>query len=127
MGRVEPGEDERVQGVRKQCLAFPGTQERISHGEPAWFVGGKRMFVTIADRHHDERVAFWAAAEDGVQRHLIEDEPTLFFRPPYVGTRGWIGMWLDTGPEWDRVEEDLDEAWRCVAGPRLVRAYDTRR
>jgi hypothetical protein len=81
------------------------------------------MFVMFADHHHDDRVAFWAAAQDGVQRHLVEDEPRRFFRPPYVGTRGWVGMWLDDGPDWDRVELLVHEAWHCVAGPRLVRAW----
>ena len=76
-------------------MAFPQTQERLSHGEACWFVAGKRMFVMFADHHHDDRVAFWAAADDGVQRHLVEDEPRQFFRPPYVGVRGWVGMWLD--------------------------------
>ncbi len=119
------GEHELVRSMRKLCLGFPRTVERPSHGEPAWFVGEKRMFVVFADHHHDDRVAFWAAAHDGVQRHLLEDDPSLFFLPPYVGARGWIGMRLDRGPEWDRVEQLVDEAWRKVAGPRLVRAYDT--
>lgn len=116
-----------VEPVRALCMAFPETQERLSHGEPAWFVRGRRMFVMFAGHHHDDRVAFWAAAEDGVQRHLVEDEPSRFFRPPYVGIRGWIGMWLDDDPDWDRAELLVDEAWRSVAGPRLVRAYDAAR
>ncbi len=121
-------EHEFVWPVRKLCMAFPSTQERLSHGQPAWFVGGKRMFVMFADHHHDDRVAFWAAAEDGVQRHLLEDQPASFFLPPYVGSRGWIGMWLDhPGVDWDRVELLVDEAWRWIAGPRLVKAYDTQR
>lgn len=121
-------EHELVGPIRKLCMAFPSTQERLSHGEPAWFVGGKRMFLAFADHHHDDRVAFWAAAEDGVQRHLLEDQPAVFFSPAYVGARGWIGMWLDRpGVDWDRVELLVDEAWRCIAGPRLVKAYDTQR
>ena len=124
------GEDGRagvVEPVRALCMTFPRTQERISHGEPAWFVNGKRMFVMLADHHHDERVALWAAAQDGVQRHLLEDDPSRFFRPPYVGTRGWIGIWLDHRPDWDRIELLVDEAWRSIAGPRLVKAHDARR
>lgn len=121
-------EHELVRPIRKMGMAFPSTQERPSHGEPAWFVGGKRMFLMFAEHHHDDRVAFWAAAQDGVQRHLLEDEPAAFFSPPYVGSRGWIGMWLDRpGVDWDRVELLVDEAWRCIAGPRRVKAYDTQR
>jgi hypothetical protein len=127
-GAPRTREHELVRPVRKLCMAFPSTQERLSHGEPAWFVGGKRMFLMFADHHHDDRVAFWAAAEDGVQRHLLEDQPAAFFLPPYVGARGWIGVWLDRpGVDWDRVELLVDEAWRWIAGPRLVKAYDTQR
>jgi hypothetical protein len=118
---------ELLQSIRELCMSFPQTQERVSHGEPAWFAGGRRMFLTLADHHHDNRVAFWAAAQDGVQRHLLEDEPTFFFRPPYVGARGWIGMWIDRHPDWDRVELLVDEAWRTVAGPRLVKANEAER
>ena len=121
-------EHELVWPIRKLCMGFPATQERLSHGDPSWFVGGKRMFLSFANHHHDDRVAFWAAAQDGVQRHLLEDQPADFFAPAYVGARGWIGMWLDRpGLEWDRVELLVDEAWRCVAGPRLVKAYDIQR
>lgn len=120
------GEHPLVARIRSLCTAFPGTTERLSHGEPAWFAGGRRMFVTFADHHHDHRVAIWAAALDGVQRHLLEDDPAQFFSPPYYGPRGWIGVRLDRRPDWDRVEVLVEEAWRCVAGPRLVRAYDTR-
>lgn len=126
-GHGPGGGDDLVAAVRQLCLALPGTVERPSHGDPAWFVGGKRMYVVLADHHHDDRVGLWAAAADGVQRHLLEDDPLLFFRPPSVGGRGWIGMWLDRDPEWDRVEQLVDEAWRCVAGPRLVHAHDVRR
>ncbi len=119
--------DSPLHRIRRLCMAFPRTEERLSHGECCWFVGGKRMFVTFADHHHDDRVAFWAAALDGVQRHLVEDEPRRFFRPPYVGPRGWIGMWVDDRPDWDRVELLVEEAWRSVAGPRLVKQWMTAR
>jgi len=67
------------------------------------------------------------AADDGVQRHLVEDEPQQFFRPPYVGVRGWVGMWLDDDPDWDRVELLVEEAWRCIAGSRLIKDWVARR
>ena len=119
--------DQPLERVRKLCLALPETNERLSHGEPTWFVRDKKAFVTYADHHHDDRVAFWAAADDGVQRHLVEDEPRQFFRPPYVGVRGWVGMWLDDDPDWDRVELLVEEAWRCIAGSRLIKDWVARR
>ena len=113
--------------VRAFCLGFPGTEERLSHGEPTWFAGGRKVFVMAAQHHHDERVAFWAAAPEGVQGGLVESDPARYFRPPYVGHRGWVGVWLDVPDvHWDRVEEIVEDAWRCVAPKRLVAAFDTR-
>lgn len=111
--------------VRDLCLAFPETQERPSHGEACWFAGGKKLFVMAADHHHDERVAFWAAAPDGVQERLIADDPDGYFRPPYVGHRGWVGVWLDGEVDWDRVDEVVEDAWRLVAPKRLLAAYES--
>lgn len=107
--------------VRALCLSFPGTEERLSHGEATWFAGGRRSFVMCADHHHDDRVAFWAAAPDGAQAQLVADAPERYFRPPYVGTRGWVGVWVDVPDvDWARVEQVVEDAWRCVAPRRLV-------
>jgi len=105
-------------GVRvgTTCLALPNVEERLSHGEPAWFVRG-RMFVTLWDHHHDDRVAFLAAAPDGAQEALVSAEPERYFRPPYYGHRGWIGIWLDTpAVDWAAVEARVREAHGVIAG-----------
>ncbi|NNM46219.1 MmcQ/YjbR family DNA-binding protein [Knoellia koreensis] len=111
--------------VRDLCLAFPQTEQRLSHGEECWFAGGKKLFVMAADHHHDERVAFWAAAPEGVQERLVDDDPDGYFRPPYVGHRGWVGVWLDREVDWDRVDEVVEDAWRLVAPKRLLAAYES--
>lgn len=113
-----------LQRVRRLCMAYPRTEERLSHGEPTWFAGGRKSFVMYADHHHDDREAFWAAAPDGVQDALVREEPARYFRPPYVGTRGWVGVYLDVAVDWARVEDIVDDAWRCVAGARLVAELD---
>ena len=81
--------------VRQICLSLPEASERLSHGEPTWFAGGRKAFVMYADRHHDSRVALWAAAPEGVQGQLVGQDPEHFFVPPYVGVRGWLGVYLD--------------------------------
>ena len=105
--------------LRALCLALPEATERISHGEPTWFV--RRVFVTFAGRHHDDRVAFWCAAPPGVQEALVGSDPERFFRPPYVGGRGWLGVYLDVpGVDWAEIAEIVTEAYRTVAPRRLV-------
>ena len=111
--------------VRALCLAMPETQERLSHGEAAWFAGGKRQFVMYAYHHHDGREGFWAAAPEGVQGQLLAEAPDRYFRPPYVGGRGWIGVWVDVPDvDWDRVEAIVQDAWRTVAPPTIRRLAD---
>ena len=113
--------DDPLVRLRALCGSHPGVTERESHGEPTWFVGG-RTFVTYADRHHDDRVAFWCAATDGVQESLVESAPDRFFRPPYVGQRGWLGVWLDVPVDWDEVAAIVADAHRLVASTRRSRS-----
>jgi len=80
--------------VRRLCLALPGTEERLSHGEPTFFTGGK-VFVMFANNHHgDGRVAVWLPVPSGLQPGLIAGDPERYFHPPYVGVRGWVGIVL---------------------------------
>ncbi len=115
--------------LRKIALALPEATERVSHGEPAWFAGTARQFMSFANNHHhDGRVAIWIAAPLGVQEALIEDDPARFFRPPYVGPRGWVGVRFDLpeDPDWIEVAELIEDAYRLVAPRKLVAALDAR-
>ncbi len=112
--------------LRRLCLALPAASERLSHGEPTWFVEGKRTFVMFADHHHDERVALWCAAPDGAQEALVAAAPGRFFVPPYVGHRGWLGVWLDVPVDWQEVAELVADAYRTVAPRRLLAEVDAR-
>ena len=99
--------------VRALCLALPGTSERPSHGAATWFVG-KRTFVSAADLGHDDRRALWLAAPAGVQESLVDTDPDRFFRPPYVGRRGWLGVYLDVPTDWDELEALIVDAHRLI-------------
>lgn len=101
--------------LRELCLALPNVEERVSHGEPAWFVRGK-LFVTLWDHHHDDRVAFLAAAPDGAQEALVASNPERYFRPPYYGHRGWIGVYLDGPVDWDEAADRIREAHAVISG-----------
>jgi hypothetical protein len=112
--------------LRSVCLALPEVTERLSHGAPTWFVRGKSSFVTYwADGHHEDTFPhLWCAAPPGAQQELIETEPGRFFRPPYVGGRGWIGVRLDGKVDWAEIAAVCTEAYRTVAPATLVRLLD---
>jgi predicted DNA-binding protein (MmcQ/YjbR family) len=113
--------DDPIARLRRLCLALPEVTERLSHGEPTWFVRGKKTFVTTSDHHHDGRVAFWCAAPPGAQEVLAGSDPEHFFRPPYVGHRGWLGVYLDVPVDWDLIAELVRDAYREIA-PRTLSA-----
>ena len=111
--------------IREICTALPEVVERLSHGSPTWFVRGKKTFVTFVDDHHgDGHLAIWCAAPPGVQAQLVEQEPHRFFRPPYVGGRGWLGVDLDVDPDWSEMAEICADAYRQVAPKSLITALD---
>ncbi|MDQ3627383.1 MAG: MmcQ/YjbR family DNA-binding protein [Actinomycetota bacterium] len=115
--------------VRAMCLALPETTEKLSHGSPTFFV--RKTFLTWVDDHHgDGNVGFWCAAPPGEQAGILAADPERFFRPPYVGHRGWIGVRLvvadGSAPDWDEIAELVEDAYRTVAPARLVQALDER-
>jgi hypothetical protein len=111
--------DKHLERVRKICFKLPETEERISHGEPTFFAGGKRVFAGYSDNHHgDGRVAVWLPAPPGMQEMLVESEPETFYRPPYVGHKGWIGVILDNISDED-LEFYIRNGWRLVATKKL--------
>jgi hypothetical protein len=117
-----------LEKLRRICLAFPEATERLSHGEPTWFVRGKKTFVSYADHHHNDRLAFVCAAPPGAQQAMVAADPERFFVPPYVGGRGWLGVHLDLDEpvDWDEVAELVEDAYRTVAPKKLVQLLDDR-
>jgi hypothetical protein len=112
--------------VRAICMAFPEVTERPSHGSPTWFVRDRSVFVTLmVDGHHENRFPhLWCAAPAGAQEALVAAEPDRFFRPPYVGGRGWLGVRLDRDLDWAEIAELCADAYRVIAPKRLVRTLD---
>lgn len=108
----------RLRGI---CLALPEANERLSHGEPTWFAGKGKVFAMFDDHHHGaEHISVWLPAGLGAQEALIDSNPKRYFRPPYVGASGWVGVVLDTRPDWAAVAWLVEQAFRLVAHPRLA-------
>ncbi len=110
--------------VRAICLRLPEVTERLSHGSPAFFVG-KQFAMLWPDGHHEHDFPhLWCAAPMGIQEELLAASPDRYFRPPYVGSRGWVGMRLDAEVDWDEVAELCLEAYRLIAPSRLRKLLD---
>lgn len=116
--------NKQLERVRRICLALPETSERLSHGEPTFFVH-KKVFVMFANNHHDDgHIAVWLPVPSGFQADLIRASPTIYFKPPYVGVRGWVGIDLDQVGE-DDLRFLIHTAWELIAPKRLLAKTST--
>ncbi len=107
--------------LRAICLALPEVGEKLSHGEPTWFAGKGKVFAMYDNYHHGApHASVWLPVPPGLQEALIESDPKRFWRPPYVGHRGWVAIVLDTKPDWDVVAGLVEQAFRFVATAKLV-------
>jgi hypothetical protein len=108
--------------LRAICLALPEATEKIAWGEPTWRVRGK-LFAQLDDHHHGaDHLAVWLPAPLGEQEAMIFTDPERFFRPPYVGPRGWVGVRIDGQVDWSVVSKLVTRAYGLVAPPRLREA-----
>ena len=106
-------------------MGFPEVAERLSHSAPTWFVRNKSIVTLWQDGHHnDDFPHLWCAAPPGAQRELVETEPDRYFRPPYVGGRGWLGLRLDVDVDWNEIAGVCEDAYRAVAPKRLIAMLD---
>jgi len=126
-GTMNPeASEEHLHRVRRICSTLPGTTEKLSHGEPTFFVK-KRVYAMFANNHHEDgHIAVWIAAPPGLQAMLVKSEPAKFFRPPYVGVKGWIGIELGAVSD-DELGLHLAEAWHLIAEGGKPRRAKSRR
>jgi len=108
----------QIERVRRICVALPDVTEKLSHGEPTFFVH-KKVFAMFSNNHHnDGHIAVVVAAPPGIQGMLIENSPKKYYRPPYVGVRGWVGIELKNVTD-KELSFHLRESWRMIAPKRL--------
>lgn len=117
--------EEHLQRVRRICATLPGTTERLSHGEPTFFAKKKVYAMFANNHHHDGHIAVWIPAPPGLQAMLVKTEPKKFFRPPYVGVNGWIGIELSHVSD-EELGLHLVEAWRLIAEAQKPRRAKSR-
>jgi uncharacterized protein YdhG (YjbR/CyaY superfamily) len=127
-GGRKKGRAAQLARVRRLCSTLPSVSEKLSHGTPTFFVQkDKGVFAMFADNHHEDgHLALWVPVPDGLQPLLIADAPATYFKPPYVGSSGWVGIELDQIRD-DALKIHVHEAWQLVArkstrGERMPRA-----
>ncbi len=110
--------------LREMCLAYPQTSEDIKWENPVFLVHAK-IFVLVSMRD-DGRTSIWVKAGKGVQETFVGADPDRYFRPPYFGPKGWLGIWVspESHPIWPVIEDLIDESFRLVAPQRVVRLLD---
>lgn len=118
MKKTKASSEKQLQRVRRICVALPEVTEKLSHNAPTFFVH-KKVFTMFADNHHDDgRLAVWLPVPIGIQELLIKKLPDTFFKPPYVGVRGWVGIDLSRISD-DDLASYVQEAWAMIAPKRL--------
>jgi len=110
--------EEHLRRLRRLCSAMPECNEKLSHGEPTFFVRKKVFAMFANNHHHDGHIAVWIPAQPGLQGMLIQSSPQTYFRPPYVGVKGWVGIELDRISDED-LAAHIRDAWRLIAPKRL--------
>jgi uncharacterized protein YdhG (YjbR/CyaY superfamily) len=121
-GATRKKRETQLARIRRICATMPSVSEKVSHGAPAFFVekdkGVFTMFMT--HYHEDGHLAVWLPAPPGLQQALIEDAPKTYFKPPYVGSSGWIGIELDQIRD-EALEIHVREAWQLAARKKKTR------
>jgi hypothetical protein len=121
--RLLSASHEDIAGIIAAAIVTGSTMSgsAVSHGEPTFFVHNKVfvMFANNHNHHNDGHIAVWLPVPPGVQSGLIESAPSIFFKPPYVGVRGWIGIELDRISDED-LSFHIHVAWELIAPKRLL-------
>ena len=110
-----------IDRLRKICLALPEAEEKEAWGDPTFRVRDK---IFAMEKRGDGRVSVWCKAPEGSQMVLVGADPERFFVPPYVGHKGWVGVRLDTKPDWDEVAAIVRRSYNLIAPKRLAASLD---
>ncbi|WP_066905839.1 MmcQ/YjbR family DNA-binding protein [Millisia brevis] len=124
--RMFADDDPILARVRELALALPDSDEKVSHGRPAFFTtkvfayyGGSVRVDGVWTQHPHSLVV---RPDPGDERALRDD--VRGYVPAYLGPSGWLGLDLHIGADWDEVAELLDASYRLTAPKRSIRRLD---
>ena len=113
-----------LQKVREAALELPETSERLSHGQPTFFVADKQ-FAQFRDNHHGDGRTVVCVKTSGLdeQAMLLESDPVTYSKPAYLHHGGWISINLSAeSVDWDHVADRIAGSWELAAPRRLLEA-----
>ncbi len=113
--------DELLATVRGICLRFPEASERETWGHPTFRVRDK-IFASFGVGDDGRASMTMKAAPDEQESLLAEGHP--FFLPKYVGSKGWIGIFVDAETDWAEVDELVEDSFRLIAPKRVTALLD---
>jgi hypothetical protein len=108
--------------VRAIALGLPETEERLSHGQPTFFVSGKQ-FAQFRDNHHGDGKTVVCVRVSGLdeQAMLFEVDPETYSRPAYMPN--WVSINLLGQPvDWDHIADRIAASWELAAPRGLLEA-----
>ncbi|GCE31544.1 phosphoribosylglycinamide formyltransferase [Dictyobacter alpinus] len=110
-------QEDPIERLRAFCMALPEATEGGGVGNPTFRVRDK---IFAMQHPVDGRMTVWCKAPAGAQQALVNSDPTQFFVPPYVGGKGWIGLWFDIDIDWEMVNDLVKDSYRLIAPKRLA-------
>lgn len=111
-----------LERVREAALQLPQTEERLSHGQPTFFVSGKQ-FAQFRDNHHGDQKTVVCVRVSSLdeQAMLLEADPDSYSKPAYLPS--WVSINL-AGDEvdWDQIGNRIAQSWELAAPRSLLEA-----
>lgn len=104
--------------LQKICMSLPEAEERETWDIPTYRIRNKIFALESAI---DARRAVWCKANEGSQELPVQADPHRFFVPPYLGHKGWVGMWLDKKVDWNEVAELVRRSYLLIAPKKCIR------
>ncbi len=114
--------NETLDQVRAAALDLPETEERLSHGQPTFFVAGKQ-FAQFRDNHHGDHKTVVCVRVSSLdeQAMLLEADPETYSKPAYLPS--WVSINLAaTNVDWTHVADRIAASWELAAPRRLLEA-----
>lgn len=122
---MSPDPDGDLEKLRAIAMALPHAAEKISHGQPVFYIEKGKLFAQYWHDHHHDGASAVMVKLSGIeeQEMLIDLDPELYYRPAYIGPSGWIAIRTDVeGTDWDMITDKVGASWRNVAPAKLLRA-----